>query len=90
MAGALAAVDMQDLAGDEARPFEIKDRPDDVVDLTHTPDRMHCRETLVGRGRMQRRPNVSGRECVHADATSGVLDGERSCRRATKERQAPW
>jgi hypothetical protein len=40
VAGALAAVAMQDLAGDEARPFEIQDRPDDVVDLTYTPDRM--------------------------------------------------
>ena len=30
---------MQDLAGDEARSFEIQDRPDDVGDLAHTPDR---------------------------------------------------
>jgi hypothetical protein len=53
---------MQDLAGDEARPFEVQDRLDYVIDLAHMPDKMHCGETLVGLGRMQRRPNVSGRD----------------------------
>ena len=33
MAGGLAAVDVQDLAGDEGRPLEVEDSVDDVADL---------------------------------------------------------
>jgi hypothetical protein len=40
VAGALAAVDMEDLAGHEARRLEVKDRFDDVGDLAHVPDRV--------------------------------------------------
>ncbi|SCF82786.1 hypothetical protein GA0115254_118451 [Streptomyces sp. Ncost-T10-10d] len=39
-AGALAAVDVQDLAGDERGLFEVHDRLDDVVDLAHPPERV--------------------------------------------------
>ena len=38
MARALAAVDVQDLAGDEGRVLQIDDRVDDVVDLTEPTD----------------------------------------------------
>ena len=40
VAGALAAIDMEDLAGHEARGFEVEDRVDDVGDLAHTADRV--------------------------------------------------
>src|SRR4029077_7460796 len=33
MSGGLSAVDVQDLAGDERRPFKVEDPVDDVADL---------------------------------------------------------
>jgi hypothetical protein len=40
VAGALPAVDMEDLAGDEAGRLEIEDRLDDVGDLAYTAERV--------------------------------------------------
>src|SRR4051794_4680368 len=40
VAGALAAIDMQDFAGHERRVFEKQHRIDDVADLAHPADRM--------------------------------------------------
>ena len=51
MAGALAAVDVQDLAGHEGGTFEIKDRIDDVLDLAHVADRVQGAERRVRFGR---------------------------------------
>ena len=39
MARDLAAVDVQDLAGDERRRLQEKDTVDDVADLAHVPHR---------------------------------------------------
>ena len=36
--GDFAAVDVQDLAGNEVRRLEVKDAVDDVADLSHVPD----------------------------------------------------
>ena len=43
MAGDLAAVDVQDLAGNERRRLQEKDAVDDVADLAHVPDRGELR-----------------------------------------------
>ena len=48
MSGALAAIDVQDLAGDERRGLEEHDALDDVLDVTHVADGMQSREELVG------------------------------------------
>ena len=39
MTGDFPAVDVEDLAGDERRGFEVEDAIDDVADLAHMPDR---------------------------------------------------
>ena len=46
-AGVLAAVDMQDLTGDEARTFEVEDGIDDVADLAHPANRVQRRQGRV-------------------------------------------
>src|SRR5882757_6551820 len=48
VAGALAAVDVQDLAGHELSGLQISDRFDDVADVTHPADRMQRSERVVG------------------------------------------
>jgi len=40
MAGALSAVDMQELAGDESGTFEVQHCIHDIAHLAHPPDRM--------------------------------------------------
>ena len=77
MAGALTAVDVQDFAGHEAGLFEIKDRIDDILDLTHVADRVQGAERRVRLGGMHRRLDDAGRDRVHADAALGVFDRER-------------
>lgn len=52
MTGALASVDVQDLAGHEAGTFEIKNRAH-VLDLAHVADRMQGAERRVHLGGMQ-------------------------------------
>ena len=44
MSGALAAVDVQDLAGDERRVLQIQDGVDDIVDVAHPAERMQAGE----------------------------------------------
>ncbi len=44
VARALAAVDVQDLAGDERRVLQVEHRVDDVVDLADAADRVQCRQ----------------------------------------------
>jgi hypothetical protein len=46
VACALATVDVEDLAGDR-RAFQMKDRVDDVFDLTDLTDRVQLRQGLV-------------------------------------------
>src|SRR5262245_18862902 len=71
--GALAAVDMQDLARHEAGLFEIEDGVSDVRHLAHVADRMQDSERGVGLGGVHRRLDDAGRDRVHADALLGVF-----------------
>lgn len=55
-AGALAAVDVHDLAGDErAGGFEVEDAGHHVADLADVPDGMQLREVREGFRWVQRR-----------------------------------
>ena len=47
MTGALATIDVQDLAGHEAGLFEIEDGIDDVGGLAHVADRVHGADLAV-------------------------------------------
>src|SRR5258705_13021771 len=77
MAGALAAVDVQDLAGDERGGFEVGDGVDDVADLAHPADRVQTGKDLVGLGRVHRGADDAWGDRVDPDAAGGVLDRQR-------------
>jgi len=66
MAGALAAVDVKDLAGHEARRLKLEDRVDDVGDLAHVPDWMKGLESLMCLDGMHRRLDDPERDGIHA------------------------
>ena len=77
MTGDLAAVDVQDLAGDERRRLQEEDAVDDVADLADVPNRGELgAEPGVALRRMHRRLDDAGRDGVHPDAAGGVLDGQ--------------
>src|SRR4051812_40528289 len=76
----LASVDMQRLAGDERCALEVEDRADDVAHLADAPQRMETFKAGVGRGVLLGRPDDAERDRVDADATCGVLDGQRTAR----------
>jgi hypothetical protein len=44
----LTAVDVQRLAGDKTRVFEVEDPVDDVADLTHPPDGLNGGQEIPG------------------------------------------
>jgi hypothetical protein len=48
VSGVLTAVDMNHFAGDERRTLQVKNRIDDIPDLTHAADRMHPIEEFMG------------------------------------------
>ena len=50
MSGGLAAVDVQGLAGDERRPFEVHDAVDDVADLAHPAQGVYGGQALYEAG----------------------------------------
>src|SRR5580704_16346389 len=80
-AGALSAVDMQYLAGDEGRAFEIEHGIDDIADLAHAPDRMQIAEEFMRFRLMHRRLDHAGCHRVDANALLCKLYGERlGCR----------
>ena len=54
MACALAAIDVKDFACHEARPFEVKDRIDDVGDLAQPAHRVQGGELRILRDGMRR------------------------------------
>ena len=54
VSGGLAAVDVEDLAGDERGPLEIEDPVDDVADLAEPAEGMKRGQALVGGGVVQR------------------------------------
>src|SRR5690348_11026905 len=54
VAGALPAVDVRDLAGDEGRLLQVQHRPDHVLDLAHPADRMQVGHGATGVGGVHR------------------------------------
>jgi len=60
MTGALATVDMQDLARDERGVFQKQDRVDNVLNFAHTPNWMQLRKVLMLFGRVHRRLHNAG------------------------------
>src|SRR5260370_21227269 len=73
VAGALPAVDMQGLAGDESSPFEIHDPVDHVTDLAEPAQGADGGHSRVGGGLEPRSPNQSNRHGVDPYAASSVL-----------------
>jgi hypothetical protein len=76
--GVLAAVDMEDLAGDEGRALEEDDGLDDVANLTHPADWVQGREGGVGLDRVHRRLDDPRRHGVDPHAAGRELDGQRA------------
>src|ERR1700722_14628237 len=66
VACALAAVDVQDLAGHELGGLEIRDRFDDVAYVAHAPDRMQRSERAVGLHSVHRSADDAERHRVDA------------------------
>lgn len=52
--GVLTAVDMEDLARDESRMFEVEDGIHDVANFAHPADRVQAGERRMGLSRMHR------------------------------------
>ena len=77
MAGALAAVDVEDFAGHEAGPFEIEDRVGDVRDLAQPADWVQGGELRIFLDRMHWRLDRARRHRIHSDPALGILDCER-------------
>ena len=69
MAGALAAIDVKGLPGDEGGVFQKQDRVDDVSDFSHASDWMQVRKELVSFGSMHRRLDYAGRDRFRSQAT---------------------
>src|SRR5580693_2695936 len=74
VAGALAAVDVQDLSSHELGGLQIRDRFDDVADVAHPADRMQRGERVVGLLGVHRSADDARRHRVDAHAASRVLD----------------
>ena len=60
MPGALAAIDVQDLAGDKGGVLQKQDRVDNILNFAHASDWMQLREVLVCFGFMHRRLHDAG------------------------------
>jgi hypothetical protein len=76
MAGALAAVDVEDFAGHEAGPFEVEDRIDDVGNLAQPADWVQVASCAYSDG-MHWRLDGARRHRVHSDPALGILDRKR-------------
>ena len=73
--GGLAAVDVQDLAGDVRRCLQEQDAVDDVADLADAPERgKPVTESVIAVRRVHRRLDDARRDGVDPDAARGVLD----------------
>src|SRR5260370_19333044 len=77
VAGALAAIDVNGLAGDEGGAFQEQDRVDDVSDFSHASDWMQVRKEFVSFGSMHRRLDDAGSNGVDPNALLCVLDRQR-------------
>src|SRR6202034_1703483 len=77
VAGALAAVDVQDLAGDERGGLEVENAGHHVADLAEAPHGMQLREGREGFRWVQRRLDNAKRDGVCPDTPRRVLDRQR-------------
>ena len=76
-AGDLAAVDVQELAGDVRRVLQEQDAVNHVADLPHAPERGKlAAEPLVAFRRVHRGLDDARRDGVDPDAARGVLHGQ--------------
>src|SRR4051795_11966124 len=78
MSGALTAVDVQGLAGDERGTFEIEDPVDDIADLAGPTDGVQRSARLVGLGAVRRRLDDAQRDGVGSDSPRRILDRQRA------------
>jgi hypothetical protein len=76
VAGDLAAVDVQDFAGDEGRGLQEENAADDVADLAHMAEGVERAERLVALRRMPGRLDDARRDGVDPNAVGGLLDGQ--------------
>jgi hypothetical protein len=81
MTGALATVDMQDLASDERGVFQKQDRVDNVLNFSHASDWMQLGKELMCFGSVHRRLDNAGSNGVDPNPLFCVLDrqGLRGC-----------
>ena len=77
--GALATVDVQDLASDERGVFQKQDRVDNVLNFSHASDRMQICKELMCFGSMHRRLHDAGSNGVNPNSFSCVLDRQGFC-----------
>src|SRR5471030_298596 len=71
---ALAAVHVQDLAGDESGVLQVDDCLGNITRFAHVPDRMQVAQCRVGFFTVHRRLDDPGAHRVHANAAFGVFD----------------
>src|SRR6266478_2369634 len=76
MAGALAAIDMQNFARDERCRFQVEDRADNVGDLAHMSDGVKEPERLIGFRGMHGSLADAGCHGVYPDPALGILYGQ--------------
>src|SRR5712664_3643538 len=77
MAGALATIDVQDLAGDKGSVFQKHDRVDDVLNFSHTSDWMQLRFEIMCFRSVHRRLHNAGSNGVNPNSLFCVLDRQR-------------
>src|SRR6266478_2398777 len=77
VARTLAAIDVNGLAGHEARRFQIENRSHDVRDLAHPAKRVQLGELRMCFDGMHRRLDDAGRNRIHSDAELCILDRQR-------------
>src|SRR3954452_17019218 len=75
VAGDLAAVDVQDLSGDERRRLQEENPVDHIADLTDASERVEPSERVVRLRGMLRRLDDAQRDRVDPNAAGRVLDG---------------
>ena len=92
MARTLAAIDVNGLAGHEARGFQIEDRAYDLRDLAHPAKRVQLGELRMRFDRMHRRLDDARRDRIHSDAALCILDRQRFGRstQASLRQRGEW
>ena len=78
MPGSLTTVNVQGLAGDERRTFEVADPVDDVADLAGPTDGMQRSDRLVGLGTIHRRFDDAQRDGIDSNSSRRTLDRQRA------------